>query len=62
MRDPVRGPGRLPESLLAGRGGASPQMPQPIDDEEYVDERRAAVGLEPLVACVAQIRELYGDL
>ena len=44
-----------------GPGGTGPLVAHPIDDEAEVDERRAAVGLEPLAVYGAQLRELYGD-
>ena len=33
-------------------------MPRPIHDPEGVDERRAAVGLEPLAVYLERVREL----
>ena len=44
-----------------GPDGTGPLVAQPIDDEVHIDERRASVGLEPLAAYGAHIRELYGD-
>jgi hypothetical protein len=34
--------------------------PFPIEDPEHVDERRAALGLEPLAEYKAQLLEAYG--
>ncbi len=36
------------------------QRPQPIEDIERVDERRATVGLPPLTEYALQLREAYG--
>jgi hypothetical protein len=44
-----------------GPDGTRPLVAQPIDDETHLDERRAAVGLEPLATYAAQMQELYGD-
>ncbi len=33
--------------------------PQPIEDAEHVDERRAAIGLEPLAEYARSVRSLY---
>jgi hypothetical protein len=33
--------------------------PQPIEDAEHVDERRAAIGLEPLAEYARSLRSLY---
>jgi hypothetical protein len=44
-----------------GPDGTGPLVAEPIGDEAHVDERRAAVGLEPLATYGAHMRELYGD-
>lgn len=35
-------------------------VPQPIEDEAHVDERRAAAGLEPLADYGRRLREIHG--
>lgn len=40
-------------------GAEAALQPRPIEDEERLDERRAAVGLEPFEVYRAQILELY---
>lgn len=44
-----------------GPDGAGAVVARPMEDEEHVDERRAAAGLEPFADNAARIREQYGE-
>ena len=44
-----------------GPGGTGPLVAQPIEDEEHLDGRRAAVGLGPFAEYEAEIRAQHED-
>ena len=61
----------LTDRVLVGRGkpqkyGTQTKVengkatPLPIDDEAHVDQRRKALGLEPLAAYLQQVEKMYG--
>jgi hypothetical protein len=63
MTDRVRCAAGQPQlygtQFWTGPGGTGPLVPQPIEDVEHLDERRAAAGLEPFAEYERLMRESY---